>query len=290
MTAHGPPCDSGIVARLRTLVILLTCGCSSLTQLVVVVDTDYSVPDDLGRFELSVSGVATTPANATADLRTDSTLPRYISLVHRGGPTGPVTVTVEGFHNGAAIVRRSANVSFVLGQTRMLRLELLRSCEPLFTSCAAPQTCAAGRCGTADIAADDLLPWTGPPGRLIDAGPMDAGGMDAGSDAGVREDAGMMMTDAGRDAGRDGGTDAGRPPCDTTFGSATMYMLCAQTATTCEIALSSPAARSCTDICTSFGRTCSGQWDNNATAVNCTHVTMESCAITHQTSICICSR
>ena len=146
-------------------------GCSkdALTQLVVVVDTDMDVPSELdairievrnGLDELQQANGSLTGADAT-------TLPVFLSLVHSGGPLGPVEVRAVGLRRGADIVERRASVFFVEGQTRVLRLNLLASCVDVM--CSAEQTCAEMGCRTVDIAPTELGTWTGTVER--DGGP-----------------------------------------------------------------------------------------------------------------------
>ena len=63
-----------------------------LTQIVVVVDSDFS---GLTRFEAEIRGFED-PESVTAELE-DSPLPRRFTLVHDGGPLGPIDVIVRAY-------------------------------------------------------------------------------------------------------------------------------------------------------------------------------------------------
>ena len=148
-------------------------GCGSdpdaLTQIEITVDSDLDVPDELDRVAIAVSGMVTDEA-ASADLR-EQPLPRHLTLVHEGGPLGPVRVTVTGFRGRSQVVERVVQTRFERGKLVMLAIELERGT------------------GTGDAGED---------------GGEDGGELDAGTDAAT--DSG---TDAATDSGTDADTDAG---------------------------------------------------------------------------------
>ncbi|MBX3250403.1 MAG: hypothetical protein KF901_24725 [Myxococcales bacterium] len=169
---------------LRTLLLLaLTslCACkSSITEVVVVVDSDLDVPEALDRLQIDVSGPDGRREQATATLGAAETpLPRTLSLVHEGGVLGPFDVTVRGFRDEDEIVERRARFDFVPGQSLVLTMHLVRACVGL--DCR-PGTCSEDGC--AGIERGPLPAWPGSAPRLgdplPDAGPPDAGPPDAG--------------------------------------------------------------------------------------------------------------
>ncbi len=182
-------------------------GCASkaapLTQLSVRVDSDLDVPAEIDRVKIAVTGL-TAGQSSSADLLQQG-FPRKLTLVHDGGPLGPITVTASGWLGGTKVVEQAARASFVQNKTSQLSIRLDRACLSRF--CDSGQTCKQGSCS----------PISG--GNLNGAGDagMDAGA-DGGSDAATGPDDGgtdaapadAAPADGGGDAGgSDGGTDAG---------------------------------------------------------------------------------
>jgi hypothetical protein len=188
--------------------LLLACD-GDLTEIVVQVETDLAVPQSADRVEIDVFGLGPTTQSSGGSL--DSLRrTRTVTLVHEGGPLGPIEVVGRVLHRGAPVVERHARVWFAADRTVLLRLRLLASCVGV--SCAADQTC--GEAGCRSIL-HDVEPW--PPGpRSDDAGASpDVGssrdaGHDAASDAGPNDAA---SGDTGIDSGASG-ADAGAPPYD----------------------------------------------------------------------------
>ncbi|MEY4509310.1 MAG: hypothetical protein RLZZ450_1432 [Pseudomonadota bacterium] len=210
--------------------LLCLCACQSdtvaRTELLLVVDSDLRVPEQLDRLEVHVEGPAGVAQDASADLNdVENPLPRSVALVHEGGPLGPVHAIVRGTRAGAVVLTREARLSFVAGKTLILPMHLASGCVGV--SCG-DLTCSEGGCTSIDIDIDSLLPYAGQEPRLsttdggsgdvdaavivVDAATpdasvvVDAGGSDAGQpDTGVT---------APRDAGSDAGikTDAGTRP------------------------------------------------------------------------------
>lgn len=177
------------LALVSLLALAASCSDPSLTELLVVVDTDMDVPEQLQRVTFRVQGPDGAQQAALADLATGNR-PAVLGMVHRGGPLGPFLISVTGERaSGETVRQRRARVSFVEGRAMMLRMDLYRACDESVV-CDAEQTCAAGECRSIDVAQDELVDWSeNPPG--LD------GGMVIGADAG--HDAGMP------DAGYDGG-------------------------------------------------------------------------------------
>ena len=186
-----------------SLLLALGCGQDShpLTQLVLVADTDIQALDQVV-FEISSEAQGSRTAQAN---RVGQSGPSYVSVVHEEGPLGPVTVSARGLHQGAVLVQRTQRVSFVAGQTRVVPLSLLASCQSVV--CPEQQTCSAAGCTTLDLAAAALPEWTGEPPRLGSTGLGDAGSADAGG----------PDLDAGADAETDASLDGGRTRRDASF-------------------------------------------------------------------------
>jgi hypothetical protein len=215
------------MSRLAALLLSLTVGCAQpLTELVVVVDTDYAVPLGLDAVVLEVEGPEMLEAPVRVALA-DVELPITLGLVHRGGPLGPLRVTAIGERSGVALVRREARTAFLPRERRELRLLLLRGCEA--APCSGDTTCVPGGCVGIDVdpatlppfggtaTRSDVGPWDG--GPLPDVDPRDGGSADVPGldDTGPGPDA-CVPTGAevcnGLDDDCDGSRDEGVCTCD----------------------------------------------------------------------------
>lgn len=158
---------------LASLVLLAACA-DDPTQLVVVVDTDLGIPTELDAVRVEVvtpSGERPEPIRQALSAQGD--LPRWVTLVHRGGPLGPIEIEAVGSLAGGDVVRRQASASFVAGQTRTLRLELLRRCVDV--TCPLGRTCGGDGCRDPAVAEEELERWTGGVSPLGPSDPPDAG-------------------------------------------------------------------------------------------------------------------
>lgn len=173
---------------------LLLAGCgddATLTELVVVVDTDLSVPDEVSRIGLRVVGSdGRMVFDGDVDLSAPGApaRPLTLGLTPAGDSLGPIVVAAVAIAPAdAPVVSAAARTSFVEGRRRMLRLLLERVCVGV--PCAEGTTCRGGACDVEDVAPEGLPAWTGeapPPLGVGDAGPpAEDGGVDAGVDAGV---------------------------------------------------------------------------------------------------------
>jgi hypothetical protein len=201
--------------RLALLAIVLLGGCSQpLTELVVVVDTDHPVPGELDTVVLSVDG-PDMPEEPVRVSLTSIALPVTLGLVHRGGALGPVTVTASGELGGTERVRRTARTSFVSGESRVLRIDLVRACDG--AACTGETTCEVGACIGIDVDPATLPLYDGTIGRSDVGPPQDVPGLDAPELPDVPVDA-CMVTGAeacnGRDEDCDGTVDEGVCTCD----------------------------------------------------------------------------
>ena len=79
------------------------------------------------------------------------------------------------------------------------------------------------------------------------------------------------------------------PSCDSTYGSTGEYLLCEETATTCEF-YTRPSERStCDEICEDGGGTCEGAYNETGSG-GCTRGTVYTCERDSADTLCICSR
>ncbi len=200
--AETGPAAAYVLALLVLAVSASACS-SDLTQLIVVVDGDLSVPAVVDEVRLEVSGPSGEVRTERQSLTSASQFPLTLGVVaeadvaHRDR-LGPVNVVAIGTLMGREQLRVSASVMLVRGQTRMLRLSLHADC--LDVPCPDGESCAGGSCA-AEITTTE--PW---PGHLAS---LDAGRQEDGSPS----DSGLV--DAGvRDGGDtlDGSTDGGRQP------------------------------------------------------------------------------
>lgn len=203
------------MAAAGVLAAILTpaCGDDTLTELVVVVETDLAVPGTLETVALTVVGPSgDTAYDDTVDLRASDApdMPLTLSLTPGSGDLSPVAIEALGSLANGSTVRVRVRTGFVKGERRAVVLRLRNAC--VGKSCPDGETCgASGECVSAERPAESLPPWTGEPPPAPDAGTMpDGGTLDAGADAGG--DGG----DAGTDGGTtDGGGDAGECSVDT---------------------------------------------------------------------------
>ncbi len=165
------------IALTPTLLALTACA-SPTTQIVVAIDTDLCVPAELDRIE-----IVATRGGMTSEVDRDFAapgpgFPLTASFVRDPANTGPLEVTVTGFLAGSVVVDRRARAEYVLGEERVLRMDLLRSC--VGRSCPG-ETCTFGGCGSIDA---ELRLLTDDETMGTDAGgctpPVDGGGIDAG--------------------------------------------------------------------------------------------------------------
>jgi hypothetical protein len=193
--AHGYHRATMFVRLLAALSFLSGCS-ASLTEVVIVVDTDLAVPLELDRVEVEVTGPDGTVRRSAGDLRVPNDLPATVGVVHRGGSLEGFTATVEGLREQNLVVRRTAQFALVDGEVRLLRLDVLRRCAST-PDCGPGMTCGENGCRSIQVSIEELAPYNDVIPRFdgavpwIDAGPEpDAGAIDAGEDAGPPADAG----------------------------------------------------------------------------------------------------
>ncbi|HTU61870.1 MAG TPA: hypothetical protein VMF89_25610, partial [Polyangiales bacterium] len=189
----------GLSWMLAGLSLIAACAEDStkLTQIVVVVDSDLTVPEQLDYVQIEVSGTKQTRLIDAAVDQEPQKLPQTLGLVYSGGPLGPVHIIARGQLDGETIIERAADVSFVKDQTLKLALRLTRECAHRPPCEAADETCDQGNCVPSSM---KLPAFNGDDGPLFDpdAGPWSP----AGGDSSVPNAA---------DGGGDSGLDAGPP-------------------------------------------------------------------------------
>ena len=226
--------DSTVGWVTMAMLAALVSGCASRTEVIVAVDSDIATIDQITITVTGPTGVVQT-SNATIGAGQPS-LPRTLGLTWSSGALGPYTAVATGLRAGSIIVSRSAIFSFVQGETRVVRIDLITRCQG--AHCAAGMTCGEQLCRAAQLAPNELLPYTGTIDHSPDAGgpavdmgvpPTDmgivrdvgGGPIDMGVDMFVMppRDMGVDMfvapndvgVDMGNDVGNDVGTDTGPP-------------------------------------------------------------------------------
>ena len=155
-----------------------TTSCTSpLTEVLVVIDSDLAIPAELDELRIDLIGPDASLKRSLGRLSGVRDLPRTLGVVHRGGALGPVNITVTGLANGTSVVQRRASFSFVSGEVRILRLDLLRQCVGV--RCDSTQSCGPAGCAPIEVADERLLPYDESLVGRRDAGMADSGGTDA---------------------------------------------------------------------------------------------------------------
>ncbi len=144
------------------------CSSGSPTELVVVVYSDIPTGDiDAVRVDITDSKGTHSSTGMLTGTR-GSPLPRTVTLVHQDGPLGPVQVRAVGLLGTTEVVAQTATVRFVEGQTKVLQMVLLSTCEGV--TCTQGQTCAASGCISDSVDPTQLVPWPGHPPPAPDGG------------------------------------------------------------------------------------------------------------------------
>lgn len=141
-------------------------GCAQATEIVLVVDTDLSVPSELTRIEIDVVNSLSSPIRTTIDLTTTAAppLPLTLGITSRTRPDADVRVEVRGYLESGEVLVRDVETRLSPGASRMLRVLLARRC--VRATCAPTETCDETGCRAVEIAADTLPAWPGAVARL----------------------------------------------------------------------------------------------------------------------------
>jgi hypothetical protein len=187
------------VFALAVLALVPACNQQRVTQLVVVVDSDFSVPSELvfvdaevldpGGALVSQQSFWVAPPGAGSATRFE--LPLSFGIVPQGGDaTRRAQIVVRGRSAaGTPLVEQTARTGFVAGQSLVLPMFLARRC--IGVTCGTGETCTLATCAPDERPPETLDPLPGPGGELrrdagrIDTGP--CGGGDADGD-GVPDD------------------------------------------------------------------------------------------------------
>ena len=160
------------VPRLALIFGALLAACASRpTGVRVVVESDLSIPDELDRIDIEISGGGFTPRTATMSLGGvgDPMLPGSLVVQYRGsGALGPYRATATGFAVGSPVAVAASDFTFVESREIIVPLNLARACVGVM--CSPDETCVEGICQP-----------VGMPDAGVDAGPMPDGGFDAGT-------------------------------------------------------------------------------------------------------------
>jgi hypothetical protein len=173
---------------------VLAAGCADpRTEILLVVGSDLLVPTEIDSLTIHADGNGDAGLERTFDLTKPATsLPLSLGLVSKDGQARPLHVVVTVLSGTTPIVTRSATTAFVVGQVRVLSLELAVACRGVVCAIAG-DTCVAGVCGS------DAVPGTSLPPYGVDAGPLgladagDASAPDVSADA-VASDASDATT------------------------------------------------------------------------------------------------
>jgi hypothetical protein len=148
----------------RTAVLLalastlaLACKGKDNTKIVVAVWSDLAVPAELDSIRIDVDGTGS--KNFPLTPGSDPSAPlAQLELVPLGAKNETFTVTATGLYGPTDLVAQTARVSFVAGQSLLLKLFLAGACEG--RPCTEVYTCAAGFCNQ-PTAVPNLPPYTG---------------------------------------------------------------------------------------------------------------------------------
>jgi len=175
-------------AIILTALVLAATGCRTdeLTQLMVSVDTDLSVPEEIDGLTIDITGPQGEVRRADGSLDGEMRLPATLGIVWRGGDLSPINVTVTGTLGDTNVIQYRARAAFEEEQVRLLRVVLARvcidvRCDPGET-CDPSQPVGGGPCRSELVDPSEYEEWTGRPPR-IDGSTSDAdAGMDGGGD------------------------------------------------------------------------------------------------------------
>lgn len=153
------------------ILFTLACGsaaaCSSITELVVAVDTDLRPVAEFERLDVVAEGPSGSPQTASAQFAADAALafPATVVLSPRASVSGAVSVTSSLSSASGMVARSSVTTAFLDGRSLLLSIDLLRTCGV----CPAGERCApSGECsGQSQVNPGSLPAFDGslPPSR-----------------------------------------------------------------------------------------------------------------------------
>jgi len=153
------------------------------TELVVQVDSNLAVPGELDKVEVTVTANGKTQY-LPCSLITDCKLPWDVGVVEATAGADSIEIVATGYLNGSAIVNETAVLSFVEGESMLLKLFLAAECRG--DPCTDPdQTCTTGGvCRQKVRTPSELKPYA-PAASGGSGGNFGSGGSGGNSDAGV---------------------------------------------------------------------------------------------------------
>lgn len=175
-----------MMRRWGTLAVIawLAAGCTTPTQLVVVVDSDYAVGTEIDTVDVVISSAMGRDEHRFALAETG--LPFSFGVLPVVGDSEPVVITVSGMLSGESVTRHEVHTRFLPGRRLQLDVPLARAChddlEQESTCSDSGQRCLYGACVPAEVDPETLADATGELPDLFDGTtPSDAGGpADAG--------------------------------------------------------------------------------------------------------------
>jgi hypothetical protein len=173
-----------LVTRACVLVVsaIALCACGTRPGLLVVVDTDFAVPEEIASLHVAVErvdGVRTVTEDfplSGRDLSSSGERATLLPLsfaIRAPDPPGEIVLTVEGRDaSGTVLVTRSVQTGFIAGTTRALPIFLARVCASV--TCPPLESCIDGACRSSVIDPHDL-PSVDQPNQELDASSPDGG-------------------------------------------------------------------------------------------------------------------
>ena len=154
-----------LVSRACILLALAAIGgCSSPTEIVVVVDTDLPVPDAIDTVDVVVERADEESRVASRVLDVDGPAePTTVVVEHRSGPRRSVSFTAIGRKDGVEVIRTEARTEFVEGERLVLELPLLAQCFGI--DCPDGERCGIDGCSP--VARSGLPAWAGSLPRIV---------------------------------------------------------------------------------------------------------------------------
>src|SRR4051812_24164882 len=133
-------------------------GCSTPTELILVIDTNLGAAD-IDEVKVSIPDVP--DVDVPLNQPNGPSFPLTLGLLPAGANRS-VRVDVVAYFQGTPMVSQRADTTFVDGARKMLRIVLLDTCLGL--SCPTSptaQTCNAGACISSEVATSSLPDWSG---------------------------------------------------------------------------------------------------------------------------------
>lgn len=158
MNRAGP--SFSVAVAMLSLSVTGAPACAVPTELVLVVDTNLAA-SDLDTIKVLVTGSETRELDVAVNQPGAPAFPLTLGLVPSGANRS-VQVSVVATLEGTPVISQTAETTFSDGHQKMLRLLLTDDCVGVTCPSGPPaQTCTAGACGPAEVAASSLPDWSG---------------------------------------------------------------------------------------------------------------------------------